>query len=248
MSQETDQFDIFIIMGQSNTENGEGFIAGIDDVPGGIMQLGRHGYNDMKVLEAREPLENWDPRPGRIGFGLVFAKLYRDSVLNQGRKILLIPCGKGNSGFEDKGWNKGDPLYNDAIYRLNWVLEHYQGSQLKAILWQQGERDVSNASYRQQLDDMMESFRRDIRGEFEVYPLLAGGMVPYWVHLDSARERQQDIIMSIPKRITKSAYVDPEFPFVISKPNDTLDDVHYDAAGQRELGRRYFTAYRVLVK
>lgn len=246
--QSTDQFDIFMIMGQSNTENGEGLVSGIDDVSSGIMQLGRHGDIDMKIVDAIEPLENWDPRPGRIGFGLVFAKLYRDSMLGEGRKVLLVPCGKGNTGFEDNSWNKGNVLYKDAITRVNWVLEHYKGSNLKAILWQQGERDVANKTYQPQLDNMIISFRADVHGDFEQYPFLAGGMVPYWVRQDSARQHLQDIIKTIPTRITKTAYVDPEFPFVISKPNDTLDDIHYNAAGQRELGRRYFRAYKLLVK
>lgn len=69
-------FDIFLIAGQSNTLNGMGILPNIDSISSGICQLGRHGVTDYKVLEAIDPLEHWDKRIGKIGFGLTFAKLY----------------------------------------------------------------------------------------------------------------------------------------------------------------------------
>jgi hypothetical protein len=44
------------------------------------------------------------------------------------------------------------------------------------------------------------------------------------------------------------AYVDPYKPFKITKENDLIDVYHYDAKGQREMGKRFFEAYTNLVK
>jgi hypothetical protein len=50
----------------------------------------------------------------------------------------------------------------------------------------------------------------------------------------------------LPNRIPFAGFADPLLPFIIKKPNDMYDAIHFDAEGQREMGRRYFSAYRKL--
>ena len=70
--------------------------------------------------------------------------------------------------------------------------------------------------------------------------------MPYWVHLSAVRENHQNILKDTPNRIPNTGYADPSIPFVIKKTNDTYDAVHYDAKGQRELGIRYYNAFKNL--
>jgi len=233
-------YDVFLVAGQSNTLNGVGIIPEIDLVDDGILQLGRWDNMNLKIIKAIEPLDHHHKRPGKIGFALSFAKIYLKNLLQANRKVLLIAAGKGSSGFINHSWNKGDPLYEDAVFRVKHVLNTYRGSEFKAILWQQGEADVYNDSFQKSLDHMILSFRQDVRVNV---PFILGGMVPYWVNIHTPRQDLQKILQNTEHRVANSAYADPELPFLINKLNPHNDAIHYDAEGQRELGKRYYTAY-----
>jgi hypothetical protein len=48
-------------------------------------------------------------------------------------------------------------------------------------------------------------------------------------------------------RIAKTGYANPRIPYVIVKPDNDYISLHFDAAGQREMGRRYFSEYKKIV-
>ena len=58
----------------------------------------------------------------------------------------------------------------------------------------------------------------------------------------------QEIIKTTPQRKQNVGYADPLNPFIIDKEDNTIDDIHYDANGQRELGRRYFDQFLLLTE
>lgn len=238
-----ENYDIILVAGQSNTLNGAGIIPAIDSFSDGIFQLGRHNGQNMNILDATEPLDHHDKRPGKIGFALTFAKLYQSKFLANNRKLLIIPCGKGSTGFCDPGWNPGDPLYNDAVNRVNEICKRYPGSQLVAVLWHQGEHDTKNPDYQFELDRMVISMRNEVTNWSNPHIFIAGGMVPFWFHKEKERENCNDIIRNLCKRIPYTGFSDSEYPTVISKNDNFVDDVHFDAEGQREMGRRYFAEY-----
>jgi hypothetical protein len=242
----SDKFDIFVIMGQSNTLVGPGYDSILDHGHPRIFQLGRYQENDLKVISSREPLENHDVIEKNIGFAMMFSKWYVHQLLASDRNLLMIPCGKGGSGFADKNWNKGNDLYNDALMRINHVLTNYPGSELKAILWHQGEDDIDYPLYQTALDSMIVNFRRDCKTD-RVIPFVLGGMVPFWVDQSEQRRVQECIIKDTPNRIGQCSFVDPREPCRITKEHDEVDDIHYDATGQRILGVRYFNAYKNLL-
>ena len=99
----------------------------------------------------------------------------------------------------------------------------------------------------QQLDSMIVNFRTDLEMDNTEIPFILGGMVPYWVDQDPQRIITNNIIENTPNRISNTAYANPRIPFLIEKENNDDIPVHYDAAGLRELGRRYFTEYELLV-
>ncbi|HEX7414950.1 MAG TPA: sialate O-acetylesterase [Bacteroidia bacterium] len=239
-------YDVFLVAGQSNTYWGFGYDSTKDKPMSGIYQLGRLDKN-LKIIDAKEPLHHFNPKPNRIGFALTFAKLYQ-AYINNERNILIIPCGMDNTGFDGEGWHKGDFLYNDAVNRANEVFKRYPKSNLKAVLWHQGEKDVNYKGYQKDLDTLIMQFRREITTANKTTPFILGGMNPYWTELQEVRKQQQAILINTTKRLANIGYADPYLPFRIQKPNNNLDTVHYNADGQREMGKRYFEVYKSMNK
>lgn len=234
-----DSYDIFLVCGQSNTHQGLGLDPLIDTEDPRVKQFGRFGSNSYKIIPSTEPLEHITPLNDCVGFALTFAKTYEDKYGKEGRKALIVPCGQGGSAFHTGYWTKGGPLYDDAIARTRYALSLDPKNKLVAILWHQGESDVGWPAYQQSLDTMIVNMRKEINGDTNTYFLL-GGLVPYWVNEGGGRQSWQTLIAATPQRVRHTAFVSPYYPFVIDKPNNAFADVHYDAAGQRELGRRYF--------
>jgi Carbohydrate esterase, sialic acid-specific acetylesterase len=244
-------YDILLLMGQSNTLAGFGFDSSIDYPDPKVFQLGRFFALDHLILPATEPLQNITPPNGCIGFALTFAKLYAAQKLENGRQVLIIPCGASSTGFLNSRWNKGNDLYEDAVNRTNFVLQHYPGSKLKCFLWHQGESDVTFGpkGYQVSLENMIHGLYQDIKtNAVDSIPFIMGGFVPYWVMTNPQFAAIDSVLRNEPTRLPVGGFADPENPFVIKKPVDTVNAIHFDANGQRELGKRYFAEYTRLVK
>jgi len=235
-------YDIFLIAGQSNTHLGKGLDTLIDTDDQRIKQLGRFGTHNKRVIAAKEPLEHWTAAVNDIGFGLTFAKASLAKYMHEGRRVLLIPCGHGSTGLSTNHWNKGNALYNDAVERTRSALSLNKENKLIAILWHQGESDVTWPGYEPRLDSMITRMRREITGDQSV-PFLLGGLVPGWVEKDTSRKIMQSAISNTPKRVANTAFVSPYYPVVIKTANMGITEVHYDAAAQRILGKRYFFVF-----
>ena len=241
---EEEAFEIVLVAGQSNTHRGLGQVSSLDRPEEGVFQLGRfHGY-DYQIFKAFEPLHHHTYRHGRVGFALTFANLWVQTYPSD-KKLLLIPCGYAGTGFATNHWNKGDPLFEDAVERVQFVLDANPESELKAVLWHQGEADRENPNFQKDLDQFIDDLRAELNAE--QVPFLLGGMVPHWVELEENRKAVQKILEQTPQRKEGVGYVDPMIPFVIEKPMNSKDEVHFDAEGQRELGRRYFGVYEQMV-
>ena len=235
---------IVLIIGQSNTHWGIGFDSELDKPIETIKQLGRKGNDNMQIIPAIEPLHHHTASENQIGFGLTFSKLLKD-YLNTEKNIILVPCGFGGTSFRENYWNKGDDLYSDAVYRVKYILENYPDSELTSILWHQGESDLGSLSYEKDLDKFIVNLRNDLNA-FDV-PFILGGMVPFWVDEFKERQQQQEIISNTINRHNFIGYANPEFPFRIEKEDNLYDMIHFDADGQRELGKRYFEEYLRLI-
>lgn len=234
-------YDVFLIIGQSNTHQGLGYDPVLDATDPAVFQLGRWGSNNLKIIIAKDPMDHLYIEKNTIGFGLTFAKFYKYRFLQPGRKILLIPASRGSTGFWTSFWNPGDTLYQDAVMRANYVLQNFP-SKFVGFLWHQGESDVGNTAYAQAQDTMIVHFRKDVTGADSV-PFIVGGMVPFWVQQDTNRIKLQAVIKDTPNRVFRTGYADPTIPWIIEKPDNNVIPVHYDAAGQREMGKRYFNEF-----
>ncbi|MBI3718037.1 MAG: sialate O-acetylesterase [Sphingobacteriales bacterium] len=243
-------YDVFLLAGQSNTLSGYGLNPGVDQVVTGIKQLGRFNEDNYQIIEATEPLQNHTPNDSCIGFTITFAKLYANSYLQKGRQALIIPCGANGSGFLNNHWNRGNDYYKDAIERVNKVLDTYPGSELKAVLWHQGEADFTfGVNYYKALDNMIASMRTSFhQSNRDSIPFISGGFVPYWVDMNTKFRVVDSVLRATPRRVALTGFADPRVPFIIVKPDNSAEAIHFDANGQREMGKRYFYEYQRLVK
>lgn len=237
-------YEIIIVAGQSNTHAGLTLDRKIDIADKNTFQLGRFSIHDHLIIPANEPLHNHTIQDDKNGFALTFSKLLNNYEKN-GNPKLIIPCGSGGSSIP-KNWNKEGFFYNDLIERTKFVIEKFPKSKIKLILWHQGEADVGNPNYTSLLDTFIQNMRSDLNTED--LPFIVGGMVPFWVSKETRRIEQQTIIKNTPLRVKNTAYADPEIPFIIEKEDNSFDEIHYSAAGQRKLGKRYFNAYLNLIK
>jgi hypothetical protein len=122
------------------------------------------------------------------------------------------------------------------------ALKRYPGSILVCILWHQGESDVPLTpapAYEAKLDLVID----DLRERYgTAVPFLLGQMVPEEME-DSGRDYAgiNAVHVETPTRRPRCAFV--------PGPRGSINggtDRHYSAAGQRELGRRMWDAYRAM--
>lgn len=236
-------YDVILVAGQSNTHYGYQLDKALDTVSKRVYALNRLDGLDYRIAPAKPALDFWTRATNRVGFVTNFANLYANDILkNSKRRVLIIPCGYAGSSIVS--WSKGQNLYKDAMERVNYVLQNVPGSKLVAILWHQGEANVGWADYQKTLDKMIGDMRADIvQKNIQEVPFILGGMVPYWANYAANRKQQQQIIKSTPNRVSNTGYADSEFPTVITKPNNNFDDIHFDGAGQREMGARYYQEF-----
>lgn len=237
-------YDVILVVGQSNTLSGVGYVDRLDRGDPKLFQLGRYLDEDYKIIAASEPFQhyNYYAVTGKIGFVMQFAKLY--SKNNPDRNILIIHCGEEGTGFSNHHWSPGEKNFDDAVDRTNYVINKYHGSKLVVILWHQGEQDVGFSGYQYYLDSMIKSMRNSIvHTGGGVVPFILGGMVPYWVAQDPTRQAQQKVIADTKNRLPMIGYADPTSPDAIVKKDKDKEPYHFDAAGQRELGKRYYAQY-----
>ena len=164
-------YDIIIILGQSNSVGFGKTEYNKFDNPGGTYTINRnhddyaHDFNnkfderirtftsDNRIVPAFEQLDSGQGIGTRnmYGFGLSFARQYiKENKLGADRKILLISCGFGGTGFlspstKPNRWNHflDNNLYDKAINRIKRVKSAINSnSEVKAILWHQGEDDI----------------------------------------------------------------------------------------------------------
>ncbi|HJT94547.1 MAG TPA: sialate O-acetylesterase [Mycobacterium sp.] len=234
------------ILGQSNAYGmGIGLdLDGPDKPHPAVHQWAMSGPSAGTVVGGVDPLFHEVPGKG-VGFGVTFAKHLADET---GRAVLLIPGARGDTSFTPKNgftWDVDDTrtrrnLYREAVCAVDGAIERYPGSTVAAVLWHQGETDVPLMAaqvYRRKLDRVID----DVRGRYgESLPFLLGQMVPEEMELSHKDYSAIDAVHAdTPNRKPRTAF--------IPGPRDCInggEDRHYNAAGQRELGRRMWCNYR----
>lgn len=243
-------YDVFLVAGQSNALGaGLGFDSALDRPHSRVHQYAGSGPRAGRLLSARHPLWHHTRAPG-VGFGPTFGTLH---VEDWGRPVLLVPAARGETGFVPQNGYSWDVEDHPDTFNLFWYacrqLESALGSRpnrtLRGILWHQGESDVSAKMPGHQYAEKIEALIEGFRYRFGTVPFILGQMSPdrmaeyggSYIDINAAQH-------AIPSRVEQTAFVEaPEGMF-----NSPEDKVHFNAAGQRDLGRRYYDEYRRLTQ
>jgi hypothetical protein len=116
-------YDIIIVAGQSNTMSGKFKNPDLDDMGDRVYQLGRHEGKTDKIIPANKPhyLHFHTPAANMIGFVESFVKEYKKEKLETGRCVLILPEGKGGTGFWKNEWGATGELSKELVKRANKV-------------------------------------------------------------------------------------------------------------------------------
>ncbi|MFT4469135.1 sialate O-acetylesterase [Arthrobacter sulfonylureivorans] len=246
-------YDVVLLLGQSNMQGcGLPFDPAIDVELDGIDQLAASGPRTGQVITASEPLchvasVRVEGRPA-VGPGFEFA---RQLWLAQpaGRKVLLVPAALGGTsitGNADYSWDPDNTaartnLFHRAVDAGRRALALNPHNRLAAVLWHQGEADAVLGSSQEWYQAKLLQIIDLVREALGPAPFLIGGMVPEWLPGDPGRRGIDAAHRAIPSLRPRTAFV--EGP---AGAGQDEGHIHYNAAGARELGLRFYGAYEAV--
>lgn len=221
-------FYLFLLIGQSNMAGrGEVDSAGREAHPG-IWMLDKNCH----WVPAKDPV-HFDKKEAGVGPALGFATAIQGAV--HPVKIGLIPCAAGGSSISR--WEPGayhdqtnSHPYDDMVKRLDSALQY---GVLKGILWHQGEGDSSPENIRKYPDRLMTLIGR-IRSKpgLQDVPFVAGELG----YFGPTRDAFNAMIRKMPDRVPRMLVVSAAG--LMHKG----DNLHFNTASARELGKRYAAA------
>jgi hypothetical protein len=223
-----EKLHLYLLMGQSNMA-GRGQIGAEDKTP--------HPRVVLFTLQS-----NWEPavepvthdKPGMLGVGpgLAFGKAMAAS--DPGATIGLVPCAVGGTPL--KRWQRSGDLYSNAVQRARLAMR--EGT-LKGIIWHQGESDSGAATNANSYGDRLSRMIQDIRADLGApdLPFVVGQIGEYLYDRGPGHAAYTRVVnvalAALPEKV----------PATACAPSNGLKDkgdvLHFDAASQREFGRRY---------
>ncbi|ECP0307319.1 DUF1737 domain-containing protein [Salmonella enterica] len=134
---------------------------------------------------------------GTVGQALHIAKKLLPYIPEEAG-ILMVPCSRGGAAFTQGAdgafnaasgateassrWGTGKPLYQDLLSRTRAALDRNPKNRLLAVVWMQGEFDMSSAGYAQQpaqFAAMVKQFRTDLASYAAQMPDFKADSVPW---------------------------------------------------------------------
>lgn len=224
--QEPDEYDVFLLIGQSNMAGRGTMLESDKKVIEGVWLL-----NDTAGIEqAIPPLNKYSTIRKDLSMQQISLADNFSRKLHQltGRKILLVVNARGGSSIRSWMPAASQGYWGQAVHRTQQALKY---GKLRGILWHQGETDSENASsfYMDSLKVMVAALRDTLQAE--AVPFIAGEIAPWHVN----RERFNPVIHKIGEQIPHSAWVSSEG----CTPLRDDRDPHFSRDGQMLLGERY---------
>lgn len=200
-------------------------------------------YYKGKISKACErKINNHDKR---AIFSLYFAKRYKEELLKDNHKILLIGAAVGGTGFSDHRWGIGEDLYKNLLFMTNKVLSELPKAKLKCLLWHQGEADIVNKASKDYYQNKLRALVEDYRNKTgcEDLPFVAGDYVPQWKEEEPYSFEIAKVTKEYVEIIKNGGYVSSHGLEGNPKP----DEIHFCRKSLKELGERYFEKYKMII-
>jgi len=237
-------YDILLVAGQSNTYYGTGYNAGIDVTDSDVDEFAQ----DQSILLAAEPLDTFVGRTsGYIGPVMQFARDYvADGRLTGGRKLLIVHCGYGGTGFDGTTpttWaDAAGSLREQTIRRGQAAVGLHADNSVIGMIWVQGENDQAAGGsyvtdYESNLVDLFSDFRSQIPTA-SAMPIVVGSMTGSSVDSVANGAAINAVHAAIGTTSAPAVYVD--------NTDMSPSDIHFTAVNQRVIGSRMFTAWESL--
>lgn len=229
-----ENFHLFLLAGQSNMA-GRGQVAAEDKLAHPrVFALSKKG----QWRPAADPI-HYDKSIAGVGLAKSFAEALAES--DGEIAIGLTPAACGGSPIS--AWEPGvyyeatkSHPYDDAIKRMRRAMKD---GVVKGVLWHQGESDCNKSDaplYEERLTALIARFREDLNSP--ELPFIIGQLGQFksrpW---DRYTKQVNNAQMAVAKTTPNVAFVSSEG--LTSRP----DNIHFNAASQREFGRRYAAAY-----
>ena len=259
-------YDIIILAGQSNAAGcgrgeAEEWIPDSDILQ---MTAPKNAFIEdglVKVEFFDEPFEI-DVADERIAeedkvrdLSLHFSKLYKESGrLETDRKLLILRCAIGGTGFLQGNWHEQGNLYLKMLEMIDYALNLEGENRLVAMLWHQGEDDIMRnnppENYEKQLGYLIDSVRE--RYNEPKLPFITGEFVEDWSSAYIFPERITGLVGAIKKALSareNTAYVSSKGLLSNRQAGaHETDDIHFCKKSIDEFGLRYFNAYKEMQK
>lgn len=218
---------LYLMMGQSNM-SGRGVVGEGDKTPHPRVLMFTPGATWQPAIE---PVTHDRPTMLGVGPGLAFGKALAEQ--NPDVTIGLVPCSLGGTPLSR--WVKGADLYSNAVHRAKLAM---QAGTLKGVIWHQGESDSKPGlaeTYGTRLEKMIHDLREDL-GLPEL-PFVAGQLGTFLNTRQTNNVPEAKIvdaaIAKLPEHVPHTGFVSHE------GLTHKGDELHFDSASQRELGRRF---------
>lgn len=247
-----EKFDIIIQAGQSNSE---GYGCGPVDRPYEVSDLVWYLNGDFTISKAAEQVTLNETVSN---FSLSFAREYMEKgLLKEDRKLLILRCAVGGTGFLDDHWKLTDDLYLRMMDMIKTALDLNKENRLVAFLWHQGETDAMLFASREVHYNHLMTLLRSVCDTFQVpeIPFVAGDFVQDWKGDNLAvSEPVIDAIRDVCRDYGHGAFVETdglksnrqELGRITMEWPDP-DPIHFSRKSLYELGSRYFAAYQEIL-
>ena len=218
-------FHLYLLIGQSNMA-GRGKVT-LEDKVAVPRVLMLNKANEW--VSAVDPI-SFDKKIAGVSLGRTFG--IEMAQANEDVKIGLIPCAVG--GTPIRRWQQNGDLYQAALKRAKLA---QKVGVIKGILWHQGESDSGNEDtakiYEQQLHAMIVAWRKDLK--LPTVPVVVGELGQFWKRAEH-KATVDAALKGLPGKVKQTSWV------TSAGLNHKGDGVHFNAAGYRELGKRYAAA------
>ncbi|KAK4745630.1 hypothetical protein SAY87_011942 [Trapa incisa] len=186
---------------------------------------------DLKWVQATEPLHDGIDTTliNGVGPGMPFAHEILHLKPDYGT-IGLVPCAL--SGSSIKRWQRGSPLYDRLMRRVNAAVE--SGGKVRGMLWYQGGADSMAYENAIAYERLLTQFFRDVTEE-----LNSPGFMILQAAVASAKEKFTSIV--------RAAQFNVKEPNLLTVDADRLpvewDNLHLNTRGQIQLGNLLASTY-----